>query len=95
MAVEFAQGKNLARAATQTSTLKHYIWSTLPNSKKISNGKFVVPHFEAKNKIDDFIKADKKLYAKTTFLWVTWYASNYVWAPFTPIFLVRFYLGGM
>jgi len=87
MTVEVAQGQNLARAASQTSTLKHYIWSTLPNGKKISNGKYLVPHFEAKNKIDEFIKSDEKLYAKTTFLWVTWYASNYLFPMFTPIFV--------
>lgn len=86
--VEAAQGINMARAASQTASLEHYIWSTLPNPMKISGGKYRVPHFEAKNKVDDYIKADKKLLAKTTFLWVTFYASNYLYPMFTPNFMV-------
>jgi len=84
MKVEVQQGKNLANAAAKTSTLKHYIWSTLPNGSKISNGKYVVPHFDAKNKIDEYIKSKADLYAKTTFLWITFYAQNYVFPMFTP-----------
>jgi hypothetical protein len=89
MDVELTQGQNLARAATKTSTLKHYIWSTLPDAHNISNGKYLVPHFETKRKVDEFIKADEKLFAKTTFLLVTWYASNYIYPTYTPIYLVR------
>jgi len=84
MEIEVEQGINLAKAAASTSTLKHYIWSTLPNGKKVSGGKYVVPHFEAKNKIDEYIKSDAALFAKTTFLWVTFYASNYYFPMFTP-----------
>lgn len=87
MEVEVQQGKNLANAAAKTSTLQHYIWSTLPNGSQISNGKYLVPHFEAKNKIDAYIKTLPQLYAKTTFLWITWYASNYAFPMFTPIFV--------
>jgi len=85
MIVEIQQGKNLANAAANTPTLKHYIWSTLPNGREISGGKYVVPHFDAKTKIDAYIKSLKDLYAKTTFLWVTWYAGNYVFPMFTPV----------
>jgi len=66
--VESAQGINLAKAAAATPTLKHYIWSTLPNGKKITGGKYVVPHFEAKNQIDAYIKSDSSLLEKTTFV---------------------------
>jgi nucleoside-diphosphate-sugar epimerase len=52
MEIEISQGKNLANAAFKTPSLRHYIWSTLPNGKEISKGKYLVPHFEAKNKID-------------------------------------------
>jgi hypothetical protein len=85
--IESKQGFNLARAASVTPTLKHYIWSTLPNGSKISGGKYKVPHFEAKNRVDDYIKADASLYAKTTFLWITFYAANYMYPMFTPNFL--------
>jgi hypothetical protein len=88
MKVEATQGINLAKAAVATRTLQHYIWSTLPNGTKISNGKYLVPHFEAKNKVDDYIKNSPVLYAKTTFLWVTFYPSNYFFPMFTPNFLV-------
>jgi len=85
--VEVQQGINLANAASKTSTLKHYIWSTLPNGMKITNGKYLIPHFEGKNKIDEYIRNNKALFSKTTFLWVGWFASNYVFPTFTPNFL--------
>lgn len=87
MKVEIQQGKNLANAAAKTPTLKHYIWSTLPNGSKISNGKYLVPHFEGKNKIDDYIRTLPDLLAKTTFLWITFYGSNYQFPMFTPNFV--------
>ena len=86
--VEAKQGINLAKAASQISTLQHYIWSTLPNAKRISNGKHSVPHFDAKNTVDDYIKGDAVLLSKTTFLWITYYSSNYQFPMFTPNFLV-------
>jgi hypothetical protein len=87
--IESAQGINLARAASKTPTLERYIWSTLPNSKRISNGKYIIPHFESKNIVDDHIKQDKNLYPKTTFVWVTFYAANYLYPMYTPNFAVR------
>ena len=86
--VESAQGINLAKAASATPTLKHYIWSTLPNGKKISGGKYIIPHFEAKNQIDDYIKSDPVLLPKTTFIWVTFFASNLFFPMFTPNLVV-------
>jgi len=88
MEVESAQGINLAKAAAATPTLKHYIWSTLPNTKKISGGKYIVPHFEAKNQIDAYIKSDTALLAKTTFVWVTFFASNLFFPMYTPNLIV-------
>ena len=87
MKVEIQQGKNLAKAAAKTASLKHYIWSTLPNGHKISNGKFLVPHFDGKNKIDDYIRSLPELAAKTTFLWITFYGTNYAFPMFTPNFV--------
>ncbi|KAI9770840.1 MAG: hypothetical protein M1839_003035 [Geoglossum umbratile] len=84
--IESAQGINLAKAASKTPTLEHYIWSTLPNSVKISGGKYSVPHFDSKNIIDDYIKQDQDLYPKTTFLWIGFYATNFVYPMFTPNF---------
>jgi hypothetical protein len=86
MKVEKAQGINLAKAAASTSTLEHYIWSTLPDAKRISGGKYLVPHFEGKNEIDRYIKSDQALLKKTTFLWVTWFGSNNLFPLFKPTF---------
>jgi hypothetical protein len=88
MESEIQQGINLVNAATKTSTLKHYIWSTLPNGKEISGGKYIIPHFEAKNRIDAYIKSHEELWAKTTLFWITFYASNYIFPMFTPNFVV-------
>ena len=82
--IEVAQGINIAKAAAATKTLEHYIWSTLPNGRKVSNGKFIIPHFEAKNVIDQYIKSDAALLAKTTFLWITFYATNYGFPMYKP-----------
>ncbi len=53
----------------------------------MSNGKYTIPHFEAKNKIDRYIKSNAALHAKTTFLWVTFYASNYCYPMYTPYYI--------
>lgn len=84
---EYRQGVNMARAALQTPTLEHLIWSTLPNSDKLSDGKFVIPHFMGKCGVDDFIRSQPELLAKTTFLWLPYFSSNFFYAPFQPYFL--------
>ena len=82
--VEYSQGVNIASAASKTSTLEHLIWSTLPDSRKISNGEYIVPHFDAKTRVDAYIKGNKALLSKTTFLYVTFYSSNLFYPPITP-----------
>lgn len=81
---EVRQGSNLAAAAAATSSLEHYIWSSLPNSNKVSNGKISIPYYQSKNTVSDNIKANHDLHSKTTFLWVTWYASNLQYPFFKP-----------
>ncbi|KAH7158287.1 hypothetical protein DER46DRAFT_487617, partial [Fusarium sp. MPI-SDFR-AT-0072] len=82
---EATQGINLAKAAIATPTLEHFIWSTLPNAYRVSEGKSFVPHFVGKNKVDDYIKSQPKLLRKTTFLWVGYYASNLLYPFFKPL----------
>ncbi len=52
---EMEQGK-IAIEAAKKANVSHFIWSTLPDVKDISNGQFHVPHFTGKAKVDDFIK---------------------------------------
>ncbi len=48
---ELKQATAAVRAARNTG-VKHLIWSTLPDVEAISGGKFNVPHFTGKAKID-------------------------------------------
>ena len=82
--VEYRQGVNIASAAAKTSTLEHLIWSTLPDSRKISNGEYIVPHFDAKTRVDAYIKQNQALLSKTTFLYVGFYAGNLLYPVLAP-----------
>ncbi|KAL4951151.1 hypothetical protein BDW69DRAFT_201622 [Aspergillus filifer] len=86
MDVETTLGINLAKAAAATEGLKHYIFSTLPDSKKYSGGKAVVPYYESKNSVERYIRSNfPALLERTTFLWLGWYASNILAPPCHPI----------
>jgi uncharacterized protein YbjT (DUF2867 family) len=52
---ELKQATAAIRAA-KDGGVKHFIWSTLPNVEAISGGKFNVPHFTGKAKIDQVVK---------------------------------------
>ena len=85
--IEVQMGINIAHAAAATTGLQHFVWSTLPNSKRNSGGKIVVPHYEGKNQVDDYIKSLPDLVAKTTFMLVPWYAQN-IFYPFYQPFAI-------
>ncbi|KAJ5111670.1 hypothetical protein NUU61_001573 [Penicillium alfredii] len=74
--IEAEQGINLARAATVTRSLKHYVWSTVPDYRGRIGAGHIMAHFDGKIATDRFIKQHKDLLEKTTFLWVTYYATN-------------------
>src|SRR5436305_4877697 len=52
---ELKQATAAVRAA-KNSGVKHFIWSTLPDVEAISGGKFDVPHFTGKAKVDRVVK---------------------------------------
>src|SRR6267142_256801 len=52
---ERKQGTTAVKAASDAG-VKHVVWSTLPDVEAISGGKFNVPHFTNKAKVDRIVK---------------------------------------
>ena len=52
---ELEQATAAVRAA-RAAGVKHFIWSTLPDVEAISGGKFHVPHFTVKARVDRIVK---------------------------------------
>ncbi|KAH8902038.1 NAD(P)-binding protein [Coniochaeta sp. PMI_546] len=88
MEAEYTQGKNMAKAASKVPTLEQFLWSTLPHSSVITKGEAIVPHFEGKARVDEFIKQDETLLQKTTFCFFTTFTYNMThYAVFKPFYL--------
>ena len=58
--------------------VEHLVWSTLPNVEAISGGKFDVPHFTGKAKVDPIVRAAG--FASHTFVIPPFYYQNLVGA---------------
>jgi uncharacterized protein YbjT (DUF2867 family) len=52
---ELKQGTAAAKAASDAG-VKHVVWSTLPDVEAISSGRFNVPHFTNKAKVDRIVR---------------------------------------
>lgn len=72
---ELAQG-NIAVEAAKKAKVNHFVWSTLPNVEKISNGLFDVPQFTGKAKVDEFVK--NAGFANYTFVQPPCYFQNFM-----------------
>ena len=70
---ELKQATVAVRAAKDAG-VKHFIWSTLPHAEAISGGKFDVPHFTGKAKVDRIVK--EAGFAKHTFVIAPFYYGN-------------------
>lgn len=72
---ELAQG-SIAVEAAKIANVNHFIWSTLPNVEKISSGKFDVPHFTGKAKVDEIVK--NAGFSNYTFVHPPFYFQNLI-----------------
>src|ERR1700704_1584881 len=70
---ELKQATAAIRAAMDAG-VKHFIWSTLPDVEAISGGKFNVPHFTGKAKIDRIV--NEAGFANHTFVVAPFYYQN-------------------
>jgi len=72
---EVEQATAAVRAAKDAG-VKHFVWSTLPDVEAISRGKFHVPHFTAKAKVDRIVK--EAGFANHTFVIAPFYYQNLI-----------------
>lgn len=71
---ELYQGKNLVDAVHQAN-IEHFVFSTLPGYKKLSNGELPVPHCDIKAELEDY---SKSLGLKATYVHVAFYFENFL-----------------
>ena len=72
---ELAQATAAIRTAKDAG-VKHFVWSTLPDVEAISGGKFHVPHFTGKARIDRIVK--EAGFAYHTFVIAPFFYQNLV-----------------
>src|ERR1700741_3169132 len=72
---EVEQATAAVRAAKDAG-VKHFVWSTLPDVEAISGGKFRVPHFTGKAKVDRIVK--EAGFANHTFVIAPFYYQNLI-----------------
>jgi uncharacterized protein YbjT (DUF2867 family) len=74
---ELRQATAAVRAA-KNAGVKHFVWSTLPDVEAISGGKFQVPHFTGKARIDRIV--EQAGFANHTFVIAPFFYQNFVGA---------------
>jgi len=71
-----AKQATAAVRAAKNAGVKHFVWSTLPNAEAISGGRFDVPHFTGKARIDRIVK--EAGFPHHTFVIAPGYYQNFV-----------------
>jgi len=74
--VNEAEQATAAVRAAKDAGVKHFVWSTLPDVEAISGGKFRVPHFTDKAKVDRAVK--EAGFANHTFVIAPFYYQNLI-----------------
>ena len=74
-AEELKQATAAVRAAKDAG-VQHFVWSTLPDVEAISKGKFDVPHFTGKAKVDRVVR--EAGFANHTFVIAPFYYQNLI-----------------
>ncbi|OKL61634.1 hypothetical protein UA08_03438 [Talaromyces atroroseus] len=76
---ETQQNKNIIDAAAKVSTLERFVFSSLPNTSKLSGGKYpYVYHFDGKALGEEYgSSAHPKLWEKTTVFYAGYYLENF------------------
>jgi uncharacterized protein YbjT (DUF2867 family) len=72
---EVKQATAAIRAAKDAG-VKHFVWSTLPDVQAIGGGKFHVPHFTSKAKVDRVVK--EAAFPNHTFVIAPFYYQNLI-----------------
>jgi len=71
-----AEQATVAVRAAKDKGVKHFVWSTLPDVEAISGGKFHVPYFTGKAKVDRIVK--EAGFANHTFVIAPFYYQNLI-----------------
>jgi hypothetical protein len=76
---EAQQNKNIIDAAAKVQTLERFIYSSLPNTSKLSQGKYShVYHFDGKAIAEEYGRSTyPELWEKTNVLYAGYYLENY------------------
>ncbi len=71
---EYQQGINLADAVA-ASDVEHFVFSTLPHVKKLTDGELDVPHFDIKGRLEAYAR---NLNLPATFVHVAFFYDNFL-----------------
>lgn len=72
-------GRNLVDAVADAG-IEHFVFSTLPNVKKLTGGEIEVPHFDIKGELEDYTRERD---IPVTFIHIAFYYDNFL-AFFPP-----------